>query len=898
MSALKRLNVIAKEIVEDEKTLKPGVEYKEKKKFKHGNNIIMKTGTYRKYYGYVQDFLPAKVEVEIEEQQLIDANIYGNKNIGNTITTEFGESTIIDKKPKTFLISLKDIQEELQKKSQLQLRKEDIIEVIQYKKNNILRFGLVVNRNNNSIIFKPIKLNYNEESFKETLINEMSNRIINDDFYSGEDQIINNSNVILPELYFIKKGEYAGKFIDDFKIIPEQYLITYKKKIELNKSQIKRKTSNLYEITSGPYRGKNSQLIKLYPARLNVYLDAANKKVTKHMVKENNEYIERYIYPSDVFYIDITLNNGNLFEVKDITENNIIIGLEMTKNGLIPRQITNSDIRSLQPGFSFSKDLKEKMELEENVYSYGQPEYDENEFIGEEDQEEYEEYEEPEEETEMEEVEEEIEEIAETEYKASYKDLERIVFKGQQLTQSQQKIKKQIKKITDIFNINSLNEFKLIDDIEKSFKTIKTSLKNKNLNFWNIGDEKYIIASILLLEIIKSGFGSMISNFGEDTITSYIKNLVIRSRPFFSKKDYLNSIFSKEGWTDSFDANKNIFNALVSSREEIEIHKYLMKNCISVLEEFLGKVDLEIKLKAPTEFITLGKRKYEDEPKTRITIKDIFTENITKDANTILWGISYQPLLEKYKNKLIETINNPISNETTKLIYDFVLENLENGMFILPEIKVLAEYDNLKYTKLSQIWENLLKDCKKIFDNKKLINMEPTKNPNKSISIDDIILQDVDINANYIFWSEEYLLVLNKYKNKLNEKINDPNSNNTTRNIYKYIFENIEQGFFAVPEIKMLSKLNSLKYQKLSEIWENLLKDAKKIYDKLESEKEKKITQLEKERQELKIKRETISATKRFKSIGLTEDEEDSVELSYERKLPEYLERIAKKHKF
>ena len=901
MSALKRLNVIAKEIAKDETSLKPAMEYKEKKKFKHGNNIIMKTGTYRKYYGYVQDFLPAKVEVEIEEQQYIDASIYGNKNIGNTITTEFGESTIIDKKPKTFLISQKDESQ----KVQLQLNKEDIIEIIQYKKNNILRFGLVINSYSNSIIYKQIKLEYSEKSSKESLINEVSRRIKNDDFYTGDEQQIKNSDVILPELFFIKKGEYAGNFIEDFKIIPDQYLITYKKKIELNKSQIQRKTSNLYEIISGPYKGKISELIKLYPARLNVYLDAANKKVTKHMVKENNQYIERFIYPSDVFYIDITLNNGNLFEVKEITDNNTIIGLEMTKNGLIPRQISKTDIRSLQPGFSFSKDVKEKIELEENVYSYGEPEYDENELVTEEESElvEIEEPDESEpvemEEVEMEEIQEQIEEIPETEFKASYKDIERITFRGEQLTQTQQKIKNQIKKITDIFNINTLNEFKLLGDIQKSFKIIKKNLKNKNISFWNVSDEKYIIASIVLFEIIKLGFGSMISNFGEDVITSYIKNLVIRSRPFFSKKDYSNSIFSKSGWAESFNANKNIFKALVSSKDEIEIHKYLIKNCISVLEEFLGKVDLEIKLKAPTEFISLGKRKYEDEPKTRITIKDIFTENVTKDANTILWGIAYQPLLEKYKNKLIETINNPISNETTKLIYDFVLENLENGMFILPEIKVLAEYDNLKYTKLSQIWENLLKDAKKIFDKKKSSNMEPTKKPSNSISIEDIIRQDVDINSNYIFWSEEYLSLLNKYKNKLNEKINDPKSGNTTKNVYKYIFENIETGFFAVPELKMLSKLNMLKYEKLSEIWENLLKYAKKIYDKLETEKEKKIIQLEKEKQELKMKRETISATKKLKSIGLTEDEEEeSVELSYERKLPEYLERIAKKHKF
>jgi hypothetical protein len=104
MSAIQYLNVMTKKIAKDE--TKPSssnvVQKKEKKQFKHGSNVIMKLGTYKGYYGYVYDFYPAKVEVEIEDQQYINAEVYGKKKIGSTIVTEFGDSTIIDKKKKMY----------------------------------------------------------------------------------------------------------------------------------------------------------------------------------------------------------------------------------------------------------------------------------------------------------------------------------------------------------------------------------------------------------------------------------------------------------------------------------------------------------------------------------------------------------------------------------------------------------------------------------------------------------------------------------------------------------------------------------------------------------------------------------------------------------------------------
>jgi hypothetical protein len=173
----------------------------------------------------------------------------------------------------------------------------------------------------------------------------------------------------------------------------------------------------------------------------------------------------------------------------------------------------------------------------------------------------------------------------------------------------------------------------------------------------------------------------MISNIGEDTLTAYIDELISGSRPFFNKKDYTNSIFTKDGWSDSFQTNKQIFKALLNTKDYLQIHKYIMQNCILVLEDIYGKVNLDIKTKEIPGLTTLGKRKYEDEPRTRITLKDIFTQNVTSDATTILWGIVYQPLLEKYKSKLIEKINDDDSNKTTKIVYDYVLQNLERGLF-------------------------------------------------------------------------------------------------------------------------------------------------------------------------------------------------------------------------
>lgn len=725
MSALQYLNVMSKQIAKDDTSSKQKQEQKDKKYFKHGNNIIMKLGTYKGYYGYVYDFFPSKIEIEIEDQQYINAKPYGDKKVGSTIVTEFGDSTIIEKKKKMFILNIEN--------KKVRLNKDDVMHVLEYKKDGKIRFGLFENTENEEINIKPIKLNYEEQS-REKLIEELSKRIKENDFYTADIQKINKSEINLPELFFIKKNENAGLYSSKVQVIPEQFLITYKKQLQLLKSQLKRQSSKLYTILSGPYKGKSAEFVKFYPAHLSVYIDAAGKKVTKHMVKTNGSYVERYIYPADVFYMDILLTNGNMFEVKEITEENVIIGLEKTKDTLIPRQISKDDIQSLQPGFAFTKETKEKLELEESIYSYGEPSYEEKEFQDQELDEEKEESDfadavsENEEDVNEEaiEVNDEFEDIIEKEddvkYKSSYKDIERITFVVQELSKEQQKIKNRIEKITKQFSINVLNEFKLIEQVENAIKSIKKELEQMKMNFWNISDEKYIIASIVLFDIIKSGFGESISNIGEDTLSSYIQELITGSRPFFNKKDYTNSVFMRNGWSNSFEFNDKIFKSLVNSKNQVEIHKYIMSNCILVLEEFYGKVNLDVRPKKNEDIIMLGKRKYEDEPRTRITVKDIFTKNITQDANTILWGIAYQPLLEKYKSKLIEKINDENSNKTTKLVYDYVLQNLERGMFALKEVKEEYEktnsvIDKLKFEKMSKIWKNLLDSAEIIYKN-------------------------------------------------------------------------------------------------------------------------------------------------------------------------------------
>lgn len=757
MSALQYLNVMTKKIKQSDKKI-VDTTTKEKKQFKHGNNIVMKVGTYKGYLGYVYEYFPSKVEIELEDQQYVDVSKYGDHPIGSTITTEFGDSTIIEKKKKVIMfnmieklpetekeIELKNNEESLLtyaqstikqsfKKFHLNFNEDDVMPIIQYKKDGNLRIGIYTKSNDKYDYVCPIRFPQtpipNTESIdilekeKTQLISKLSEKIIKEGSLDcGQDiQKIKKKNILSPVNYIVIKGEYKGLYSDNgYEIIPSKYLISYKKSIEIIKSQLKRKTSKLFEITSGSYKGKTAEIIRTFPSHLSIYINAIGKKITTHMVKENDKYVERKIYPSDVFYMDLLLNNNNSFEVKQITEDNTIIGLEDTQMGLIPRQIKQNEIASLHPGFAFTESTKENIKLEESVYSYGDQTLEETDFQENEDGEE-EQFEELEPEEEQEEQEQNVESefIEEETYKSSYKDIERITFQGELLTKDQQKIKTRIEKITNLFSINVIDEYKLIDIITQSIKDVKRKLKNANLDFWNVSDEKYIIATLVLFDIIKSGFGHMISNIGDDMLSSYIRTLLSETRPFFNKKDYSNSIFTKSEWSDSFTVDDKIFKALVNSRDDVEIHKYIMMKCISFMESIYGKINLDIKMKKQDDLISLGKRKYEDEPRTRITVKDIFTENVTSDANTILWGIAYQPLLEKYKTKLIEKINDEKSNKTTKLIYDYVLQNLEKGMFVIPEIKQLSEttkseLDKLRYEKLNTIWSNLLNNAKEIY---------------------------------------------------------------------------------------------------------------------------------------------------------------------------------------
>jgi hypothetical protein len=82
----------------------------------------------------------------------------------------------------------------------------------------------------------------------------------------------------------------------------------------------------------------------------------------------------------------------------------------------------------------------------------------------------------------------------------------------------------------------------------------------------------------------------------------------------------------------------------------------------------------------------------------------------------------------------------------------------------------------------------------------------------------------------------------------------------------------------------------------MTSIWDSLMKNAEIIYKNLEKEKQERKSAMEKQKKELFARRDSISTMKKFKTFGL-EDEDEDIELTYERKYPSYLERIAKKHK-
>lgn len=715
----------------------------QKKKFTHGKNVIMKTGTYKGYYGFVYDFFPAKYEIKIEDKQYISKNALD----------QFTNASIIEEIPKLYVINISKNQKEIR------MPGSALMTIVAYKDNDTIQLAnyndlnenecelILINTPSNLISeFQKLQIDttsdlftnvekentFDEKSYINKLLDNLSEQIRAGDLKPQKNIKCNKSKIISPQYYFVlyksnnpNDPNYQGEYGTLTRVIDEQYFIKYSRSVLLAKGDIKEfKADKTVVLKNVAYKDKMATFVKKHPAYLSIFIDVIGKNVTSHLIEINGKYVHRHITPNDVFYMDILLKNGRLFEVKDIYDDKIV-GIEKADK-YIPREITENDIESYQPGFILSSNISESgpsAEEESNEFVY--EEGVEEKYIDE-DEDQEQDFDQEMDESEEDEGAQDADEYMkifeegdgeEKEFKSSYKDVERTFFATTELTKKQQEIKNKIDTILSIYGLNEdISVYNMITLIEQTIENFQNLLQKANIVFWKGTDEKFIIATVVLHEIVKKGYGSSISSPKQDLLTKYTSDLSEKKK-FINKKDIDQSIFLNNNWTNLFTVNENIVNSLIKSKDYQQLYKLILENTLKIIENFIGKVNLENRYMIKEEdLIPLGKKKVEIVK--IIYPKDLIIGNIPETAERILWGSNFTKLITQYKESIANKINSTTSN-TNKIVYEYILNNLERAPFALKELEENIKNTNLKieelkYTTLKTIYEQLLDKIRKI----------------------------------------------------------------------------------------------------------------------------------------------------------------------------------------
>jgi hypothetical protein len=740
MSALNFMKTLSRKIAKDSAAaLAPAeptstaISITGKKQFMHGNNVIIKRGTYKGYFGFVYDFQPAKFEVEVEEQ----AYVYDLPD------EEITKYKIVKNVPMLYALKLVDGKE-------VRMPAESIMPVVVIKDNNgNLKLANIINQSVAQCELRIIKTSLTEQmsgmSLNDSpnkyarLFDQLSEQVKSGELEASEVKNCDSARIVTDVHYFIlhkpqTQGDVdlQGQYGTLQRMIKEQYIISRKKNVLLAKGDVKSidHKNNTLIIKGGFYKGSEGKLVYKHPAILTVYVDSISKKVNSHIVNENGKFVHKPLTPNDVFYMDILLKNGNYFEVKEVVGNKII-GVERASNGYIPKEIAESDVESYQPGFSFSTKPTGTSTMDTVSSAFVQ---DDNDSDVENDSDNESDFADPEtdETDETNPFEVFTRDIVEPEeMKSSYKDSERTAMMTSQLTKKQLEIKNKIDNVTSMYGVgDEINIYNLIAKVESMIDEIKGHLKEKNIAFWSPMDEKYIIFGVVFHEIVKRGFGHVIAQPKQDIVQEFIEDLM--NKKYINKKDTVESVFLRGDWSVLFSAEDDVIASLRKKKEFAQIARIIFTNCLRVITHYLGDINLKNRfILREEDLIPLGRKK--EEVVKVIYPKDLVQNNIPSTAEKVMWGPKFSKLIDQYKNSLAQKANSS-SNNTNKIVYEYVLENLQRAPFALAELAEDIRINKLKIDQakaltLKLVYDQLLQKVQRLLE---LQEKEKTMNQNNN----------------------------------------------------------------------------------------------------------------------------------------------------------------------
>lgn len=716
-----------------------------KKQFTHSNNVILKVPEYKGQYAFVQEFHPSNVEVQIFDTSFVSISQYGTKKRGETFISRHGPTQVIGE---TTVSSYKVEMSTVEKKAMDPLTGEMVSSNVGiYESHNIpqdlvMKVILVKNASGTFDIAKLVSQQSTEciiakadlGTLQSMDMNELKRKIAsNPNFKLQKQESINCKYVIdnfltesnstsefmiarFDDSHTQKLRKLNGKPIIFEKFVGKQYIIQHPRIISVQNNQIEQQPNKKVKIIKGEYKNYSGQVIRSDPAYLTVYIGNIGKTISSYVDKNGKT---QKLQPTDVFYVDMILANGNAFQVNTVN-NTEIKGTEKTPAGYIPQTINHSEIARLQPGFSLSRQQPQEQPQQDILEEEQEVETDQVE--------ERDDISEPEndgtyQDTNTSDTPQDQSNLIydEPQLVSSFKDRDRLTFQNLKLTRAQDEIKRVVDKI--LINIvgRSIAEEMTVPDfilnIEEVLRITKSKLQSSKTmqNNWTPGDKRVIIACMVLRHIIKKDYAYFI---GQNNILATFINMLV-SKQIINKKYTESNIFLVNGWTSAFTVS-------VGAKSD-DLYGAMFQNCYA----FLDSIDEVVKMpvynsKSGDNIQLLKVTRMSKEPVKRIAYaNDILNNTIPATATKVLWAPRFNNVLVEY-HKLLDTRVKALEQQgeqdtkqksnyiNSAKVYKWVNENLEQAPFVLPQVPASLELANEKKQALEHVFGVLLTAIKQV----------------------------------------------------------------------------------------------------------------------------------------------------------------------------------------
>lgn len=708
-----KTDVTNEKVVNDEKNIK------KVKKIVHGKNVIFKRGNYKGYTGFVCEHNAETCDVEIEDYTYVIASMY----------EKCGGGDVVDKIDMMYCLKL-NIKENVE----VRLFNNQVSKFVCIYEGNMKSVVYVSDeyKKDDYMLYNIVKLNmeYKKYYTNRDLMIMLSTLICNGKYKSIIGEKVNGVRLLGEEFWMVMKSpenksdiDYIGKFGKLLNVIPEQYLIKYKKIITVPMTSLII-TGDKVLFRRGCYKNKVGILKNINGSNFVIELDANGKKVSSHLVKNQDGYNISTINPEDLFFKDIELSNEDYFQVLYCTDNGFF-GIEQVKNKFVEKEILNVDIKRMMPGFDIVSDIK-TMYYKNNDGEFEMDTIMEDVDKGEEDEEDVQEG------SYNDEGDRDIVYESEVEMKQTFKDSDRLEFVNHILTKEDKSIMKLIEKCLVSLGVStdSIKIYEVLEKTNSSVERMKVELKKLLLNTWKTTDVKYMIACLVIYEIIRSGY-----NFSKGNFENFITKLYDTS--FFKKSDISESIFVnvEKGeykgeccfdWIKMDDSKKVEMKRYYKSGKTIEIVKMMIENCNIILQKWFGPVILAC-LNDKYEIFPVS-RKVKEISKRFLTMRDVLDGNIIESAVRIIWSPSSLKMIKLLKANLTKKCEAE-SNVNLKIVYNFIIDNFERAPFVLNEMEVnmKTNLELLKHRELKRTFQMFIMRLKKFNELLELKKQEQLK---------------------------------------------------------------------------------------------------------------------------------------------------------------------------